>query len=241
MADCNKKTMTVFYLLLGLTVFSLKCEGKIPDFIKQFIAFFTSKPASPPTDAKVDSLVNQNIMYRFFDEAFTPGGFQYAYPEKSKVTIAEGIARNGNASLQFDLASDDYSGGSVCLYNNEYDLRPLLKKAALQFWIKGAVGNELTTVALIDEEKTDQRKTVVRVPVHWFGPITTEWTLISIPLESFIRLNERGFYWDDNRKEEVPADFDWKRVAEFRIEVKKDENKSFRVWIDDIFIVKTAR
>ena len=166
----------------------------------------------------------------------------YVYPEESKLSIVEDIAKNGEVSLQFDLIAGDYSGGAVCLYNTTYDLRPYIKKAALQFWIRGEQGNEKAQAALVDEAKSDGRKTVVRVPVEWYGRITKEWSLISIPLEHFVRLNEKGVYWDKRWKDkELPGDFDWDKVAEFRMEVRKDENKSFRVWVDDIVIVRITR
>jgi len=185
-----------------------------------------------------DNRGGKNIMFRFFDEAFTPGGFVYAYPEESKVAITENEAKNGEVSLQFDLVASAYSGGSVCLYNGTYDLRSAKKRgASLEFWVKGAVGNESVLVALVDEAVSDDQKTVVRLRVDWVGcdSITTDWTPVSIPLDKF---KDKGVYWNPIDSVEIREPFNWGEVAEFRIEARKDENRSFRIWVDDIFIVR---
>ncbi|MDR2578903.1 MAG: hypothetical protein LBC70_08895 [Chitinispirillales bacterium] len=180
------------------------------------------------------------VVFRFFDEDFISGGFDYAYPEASRVMITEDPAnvKNGEAALQFDLVADDFSGGAVCLWNMTYDLTPhLATGGALQFWIKGARGGEIATVALADDENNNGKKTVVRLPINNYGGITTEWTQISVPLRDFGR---RGVYWDAKNKVEVPEPFQWDQVAEFRIEIARGNNPSFRVWVDDIFIVSNV-
>lgn len=188
-------------------------------------------------DKKEDS-DRQKVLFRFFDDAFTPGGFKYAYPEESNVVITENEAKNGEVSLQFDLVASAYSGGSVCLYNGTYDLRDARKRGAeLSFWVKGAVGNESVLVALVDEAVSDDKKTVVRLRVDWYGcdSITTDWTPVSIPLKEF---RDKGVYWNPVDSVEIEEPFDWGEVAEFRIEARKDENRTLRVWVDDIFIVR---
>jgi hypothetical protein len=172
----------------------------------------------------------------FFEEYYIAGGFPYVFPEKSKVTIDPNVFKNGEVSLRFDLVPDAYSGGSVCLYKMLYDLKPYLKKGALQFWIKGETGMEIAWIALVDDEKSDGRKTVVRLPTMLYGGISKEWSLMTIPLRDF---GSGGMYWDEKAQLEINRGFDWDKVAEFRIEVKKDDkNKSFRAWADDIVIVK---
>lgn len=178
------------------------------------------------------------IVGKFFDEIYAGNGFQYAYPESSEVSIVQGSAKSGKASVRFRLAADDYSGGSICLNDKVLALRPFLKTGALQFWIRGIRGNEKAWVALVDEEKSDGRKTVVRLPIEWFGGIKADWSFISIPIENF---GEQGVYWDakDNREADNP--FDWDKVAEFRIESKKGENPVFEVQVDDIVFVNLQR
>ena len=181
---------------------------------------------------------NIEIFDWFFSESYAHNGFQYAYPASSSVTVAKGNAHGGRYALQFDLDPDDYSGGSICLGDRVYNLKPFFRKGTLQFWAKGAAGNEKAWVALVDDEKSDGHKTVVRLEIGWFGPVTTDWTLFSIPLEKF---GERGVFWDAKEQREVDDAFDWERVAEFRIEVKKGDNSTFRLWVDDVVIVKSLR
>jgi hypothetical protein len=215
--------VSVFTLLLTFSAFSWK---------------FPWKPFSPPKDSVEVKNDESHIFKRFFNETFAYGGFQYSYPEASSVSVVNGIAHSGKVSLCFDLAADDYSGGAVCLQDKVYDLKPVFQKAVLQFWVKGSRGSEKGWVALVDEEKADGHKTVVRVEIDWFGGISTDWSLISIPLEHF---GERGVYWDEVKQREVEEDFEWDKVAEFRIEIKKGDNESFRIWVDDIVIVRSLR
>jgi len=178
---------------------------------------------------------SDNVVFRFFDEDFISGGYPYWYPDNSNVFIPEESGKNGEVALQFDLIANDYSGGSVCLYNLLYDLEPYYSRGALQFWIKGKNGGEIAWAALVDEENSDGKKTVVRLPIQNYGGISSEWKLISIPLADF---GKRGVYWDEKKRVEVPERFNWKGVAEFRLEIKKADNQEFTAWVDDIFIVK---
>lgn len=173
------------------------------------------------------------LVYRFFDEDFVSGGFSYVYPDESKVFIPEESGKNGEVALQFELVADDYSGGSICLYNLLYDVTPYIVTGALEFWIKGDQGGEVAWIALVDDETGDGCKTAVRLPLNDYGGITDEWKKISIPLSDF---GNRGVYWDAKKRVEVPKKFDWDKVVEFRIEIKKGDNKAFKVWADDLFI-----
>lgn len=214
-------------LMIVLSFFSFAYSWKIP-----------WKPFSSSSDSTEMKSNDTRIIGRFFDETFAHSGYQYSYPEGSSVSVSNETAHQGRVSLLFNLDANNYSGGSVCLQDKVYNLKQDFQKAALQFWIKGAVGSEKGWVALVDEEKIDGRKTVVRLEIDWFGGIGTEWSLISIPLKHF---GENGVYWDEKDQREIDSVFDWDKVAEFRIEVKKGDNKSFRVWIDDIVIVKVSR
>ncbi len=191
--------------------------------------------AMQTADRPGKAAADPNLVYRFFDEAFVSGGYEYAYPDESRVFIPEESGKNGEVSLQFDLVADDYSGGSVCLYNLLYDLHPYLTTGALAFWIKGAQGGEVAWVALVDDENSDGKKTVTRLPLSSYGGITNEWTRITIPLVDF---GARGVFWDAKKRVELPEEFDWDKVAEFRIEIKKGDNEKFRVWVDDIVVLQ---
>ncbi len=175
------------------------------------------------------------VVARFFGDDFVSGGYQYTYPDAAKVFIPEESGHESEVSLQFDLTADDYSGGSVCLYNLMYDLTPYYSKGALQFWIKGARGGEIAWVALVDDENRDGMKTVVRIPLNDFGGIGNDWKLVSIPLAKFGR---KGVFWDAKKRVEISQPFDWTAVTEFRLEIKKGDNPSFRVWADDIAVLR---
>lgn len=178
---------------------------------------------------------NDDVVFRFFDEDFVSGGYAYWYPDESKVFIPEESGKNGEVALLFNLIANDYSGGSVCLYNLLYDMRPYYSQGALQFWIKGNDGGEIAWAALVDDENADAKKTVVRLPLQNYGGIKNEWTKISIPLADF---GNRGVFWDPKKRVEVPEKFCWDAVTEFRVEIKKADNPAFKVWVDDIFICK---
>ena len=48
-------------------------------------------------------------------------------------------------------------------------------------------------------------------------------------------------YWDAKNTREVMLPFSWENFKGFRLEVRKDENESFKVWIDDIVIKKHGK
>jgi hypothetical protein len=193
------------------------------------------QPADAALGQDAAAKADPRIVARFFDEDFVAGGYQYTYPDAAKVFIPEESGHESEVSLQFDLEAGDYSGGSVCLYNLMYDLTPYYSRGALRFWIKGARGGEIAWVALVDDENRDGKKTVVRIPLNDHGGITAEWRQVSIPLAAFGR---KGVFWDAKKRIETPMPFDWTAVTEFRIEIKKAENPSFRVWVDDIAILR---
>jgi hypothetical protein len=200
-----------------------------------FPGWLQFKPLKKAESSLQKTSVDPKLVFRFFDEDFISGGYPYWYPENSKVFIPEESGKNGEVALEFDLNAGEYSGGSVCLYNMQYDLRPFYSSGALQFWIKGVKGGEIAWAALVDDENSDGKKTVVRLPVNNYGGISKEWKLISIPLADF---GKRGVFWDARKRVEIPERFQWDAVCEFRLEIKKNDNESFKAWVDDIFIMK---
>lgn len=168
----------------------------------------------------------------FFDERLAPGGFLYAYPNKSIISDIDTISKNGIFSVQMTLDAADYSGGALSL-GNSVDLRAYRNNGALKFWIKGKNGGEKTWIALMDQSSSSREKAAVRLPLNRYIKITTEWKLVSIPLFHF---SDKGVFWDANRKAEIPCDIDWNRITEMRVEIKKNENRAFTVFLDDICI-----
>jgi hypothetical protein len=233
-----KKTAFILAGLAALIALILSCGGQLE---LRPVGGWPKELSTAAAAKKTGVAGESQVVFRFFEEDFTPGGFEYVYPEKSKVFINERRehVKNGEASLQFDLIPDDYSGGAVCLYNMMYDLTPYLETGgALQFWIKGMNGGEIAYAALADDETNNGKKTVVRLPINKYGGIKKDdWTQISIPLVDF---GERGMWWDPKTRQESPEMFQWDKVKEFRLQIDKGVNKEFTVWIDDIFVVSNV-
>lgn len=218
----NRKTLfSSFFIISTLLMVGCGVTLKpLPDMVKKI------------GDVKKE---NPNIVFRFFDEDYAGGGYEYKYPDESKVFIAEESGKNGEVAVQMDLVANDYSGGAVVMYTVQYDLTPYYSRGALEFWIRGENGNEIGFVNLADSEDGDGIKTEIKVPISDYAEITTGWTHVSIPLADF---GKRGAYWDAKKKIEVPSRFEWDRVKEFLITIEKGRNSKFTVWVDDIFVVK---
>lgn len=176
------------------------------------------------------------VVYKFFDEQYRQGGFDYAYGGKSKgVTITKDGGYKSKAALQINLDPKDYSGASVCLYNETFDLNKYMLDSKIEFYIKGKLGGEQLLIGLLDEEITDGKKTQVKMSLNKYVQVTKDWQKVSIPLVDF---PDRGLYWDQTKKTELPARIDWNKIAEIRFSIDKGTNPSFDVWVDNIEIVK---
>jgi hypothetical protein len=229
----KRRTGVIIAGLFAVTAFIVGCGLQL----RPLGGAAVDTEALAASSKKAVSTGESQVVFRFFDEQFVSGGYEYTYPDESKVFIPENSGKNGEVSLQFDLVANDYSGGSVCLYNMMYDINPYIATGALQFWVKGNLGSEIAWAALVDDENGDGKKTVLRLPINNYGGITKDWTLVSIPLVDF---GKRGVFWDAKKRVEVPEPFQWDKVCEFRIEIKKNENPAFRIWVDDIFIASNV-
>ncbi len=178
-------------------------------------------------------------VYKFFDEQYRPGGYDYSYGGTSKgVTITKAGGYKSKAALNIKLDPKEYSGASICLYNEFFDLNKYMLDSKLEFMIKGKHGGEAVKVGLLDEEVSDGKKTQVVLPMNKYiegGAVTTDWKKVSIPLVDF---PDRGLYWDNTRKSEFPARIDWDKIAEVRFSIDKSAASEFEVWVDNIEIVK---
>ncbi len=177
------------------------------------------------------------VVYKFFDEAYRQGGFDYSYGGKgSAVALDKTSGFKSNSSLKITLDPSDYSGSSICLYNETFDLSKYLLDGAVEFYIKGANGGEQAIFGLLDDEVSDGKKTQVKLSLNKYVQITKDWQLVKIPLADF---PDRGLYWDQTKKAELPDRIDWSKIAEFRVSIDKGTNPSgFQVWIDNVEIVK---
>ena len=181
----------------------------------------------------------KTVVYKFFDEQYRPGGFDYSYGGSSKgVTITKDGGYKSKAALNIKLDPKEYSGASICLYNEFFDLNKYMLDSKVEFMIKGKHGGEAVKVGLLDEEVSDGKKTQVVLPMNKYiegGAVTTDWKKVSIPLVDF---PDRGLYWDNTRKSEFPSRIDWDKIAEIRFSIDKSGASEFEVWVDNIEIVK---
>lgn len=176
------------------------------------------------------------VVYKFFDEQYRQGGYDYAYGGKSKgITITKEGGYKSKAAVQINLDPKDYSGASICLYNETFDLSKYMLDSKLEFYIKGNNGGEQLLIGLLDEEVSDGKKTQVKMSLNKYVQITKDWQKVSIPLIDF---PDRGLYWDQTKKTELPARIDWNKIAEIRFSIDKGTNPSFDISVDNIEIVK---
>ncbi|MGM0443757.1 MAG: carbohydrate binding domain-containing protein [Fibrobacterota bacterium] len=235
------KRITMFPVIAALLLQNVSAVTLEPmDIEERRIGPFTVKPVQ----SVVDSIANYReqfvsdedttIAYKFFEEDYAAGGYDYKYPDASKVYIPEESGKSGQVSVCFDLDPNSYSGGAIVLHGTEMDLSDIVYEGALEFWVKGSTGGEKCNIALADSE-ADGVKTENVVSLENYASIKPFWTKVSIPLADFGR---RGVYWDAKKQTEVPHSFDWSTVKEFLVVIEKGKNPDFKVWMDNIYIKK---
>lgn len=164
------------------------------------------------------------------------GGYTYQYPrENPEPILTDKYAKEGDLSMEIELIASDYSGVAICIAGS-VDLRPYFEEGVIEFWIKGNQGGENALFVLVDDGvKSNGESMQVKLRSKSLGEITTEWKRFSIPLKLF---GNTGVYWDAKNQREVLMPFAWSNFKGVRIEVRKDENTAFKVWIDDVVIKK---
>lgn len=167
------------------------------------------------------------------------GGYTYQYPrENPEPVLTDKFAMEGALSMEIELIASDYSGVAICIAGS-VDLDPYYEEGVLEFWLKGDKGGENALFVLVDDGvKSGGESMQVKLRSKSLGEITTEWKHFSIPLKLF---GKTGVYWDAKNTREVMLPFAWSNFKGFRLEVRKDENESFKVWIDDIVIKKHGK
>ena len=167
------------------------------------------------------------------------GGYTYQYPrENPEPFMTDKYAKEGALSMEIELIASDYSGVAICIAGS-VDLTPYLEEGVLEFWIKGNKGGENALFVLVDDGvKSGGESLQVKLRSSSFGEITTEWKHVSIPLKLF---GMTGLYWDAKNTRDVFMPFGWANFKGFRLEVRKDENTEFKVWIDDVVIKKHGK
>jgi len=167
------------------------------------------------------------------------GGYTYQYPrENPEPFMTDKYAKQGDLSMEIELLANDYSGVAIAIAGTA-NLVPHMEEGALEFWIKGNKGGEVCQYVLLDDGvKSNGESLQVKIGSKSFGDITTDWQHVSVPLKIF---GETGVYWDVKNQREVMMPFAWENVKGFRIEVRKDENAEFKVWVDDVVIKKIGQ
>ncbi len=216
--------------------FALGMAGCILKPIPQPDVPASSVPGHQPTAKESGLHEGAYPVYTFYDEDFQQGGFTYVYGGSTKISQQEDEGHGALGSdyfLHYDLDPRDYSGAAVCLWNQSFDLTPYLKSGAVVFQARGLRGGEKIKIGLVDDEKSDGWKTVVRVDLSpKYGVIKKgEWTTFMIPLRDF---GKRGVAWDAARGVEMGQPFQWDLVQEFRVLTNKGDNPEGKVDIDNV-------
>lgn len=207
----NSKYFLIFTIIIAIVFNCTNVKIKAPDF---------------GASVKHDSLTS----IFFFDEQIQASGFSYAYPAKSTVCLVDTVSKNGLYSLKISLDPTSYSGAIICR-GKSVDLSCYRDNAVLKFWIKGDNAQEIASIGIADECHQSENKTIVRLPINKYSSINTEWQQVSIPLIDF---SDHGVYWNEFNMVEIPRDINWTRISEIRIEIQKNKNSSFNIFLDDI-------
>lgn len=168
------------------------------------------------------------------------GGYTYQYPRENPAPFMTDAAgsKQGDLAMEIELIASDYSGVAICIAGSS-DLTPYLEDGVLEFWIKGNVGGEKALFVLVDDGvKSNGEAFQVKLSSTSYGELTTDWKKFSIPLKTF---GETGVYWDLKNKKDVFGKFAWTNFKGFRLEVRKDVNTAFKVWVDDVVIKKVGQ
>ncbi|MCQ2121428.1 MAG: sugar-binding protein [Fibrobacter sp.] len=219
--------------LVGIAVLSLMTASfaSFSDYRDRDASHFIVKEVKPfHSDADVVSVVMREGIPR-------GGGYTYQYPRENPEPFMTDVAgsKEGDLAMQIELIADDYSGVAICVAGS-VDLTPYLEEGVLEFWIKGEKGEENALFVLVDDGvKSNGESLQVKLRSKSFGEITKEWKHFSIPLKNF---GMTGLYWDAKNTRDVMLPFAWSNFKGFRLEVRKGENESFKVWMDDIVIKK---
>ncbi|MFA5148340.1 MAG: carbohydrate binding domain-containing protein [Candidatus Omnitrophota bacterium] len=164
------------------------------------------------------------------------GRYTYAYPSTSTIEIAEAGAKDGKSCLALVLDRKEYSGGAFA-FNDPIDVSQIRETGALEFWVKGGKGGERLEIALVNEQ-ADGKKTESVISLNSVGSVDAQWKKIAIPLKLFPK---KGIYWDADKGKELPAEFDWKNVTEFKVRTRPAQGTDdIRLYFDNIAFTRNA-
>lgn len=152
-------------------------------------------------------------------------------------SLTDSLSREGRFSLEVRLRGDEESACSVCL-PSPLNLVGAFPGGLLEFWVRGASGNEAFDLGLRDDGVNGARRPLtVRVNSRSFSVIKRgEWNRLRIPLRAF---GIRGSYAAarGGRPAGIAYNaFHWAGVRCLSLEIEKGRQKEFRVWIDGLRI-----
>ncbi|MFA5093730.1 MAG: carbohydrate binding domain-containing protein [Candidatus Omnitrophota bacterium] len=164
------------------------------------------------------------------------GRYVYAYPSTSTIEVAEEGAKDGRACLALTLDHQDYSGGAFA-FSAPIDLSSIRDEGALSFWIKGGKGGERLEIALVNEQE-DGKKAESVLSLNSIASVDNQWKKVTIPIKLFPK---KGICWDAMNGKEIPVDFDWKNVTEFKVRTRPVQgNGDVKLFFDDIVFLKSS-
>jgi hypothetical protein len=230
----NKLSVVLSRISVAALLFTSVASASFTDFRDRDQDRFAAKLAKP---FKADKEVAVVVMREGIPRG---GGYTYQYPRENpepKMTDISG-AKQGDLAMEIELIASDYSGVAICIAGSA-DLTPYYEDGALEFWLKGNKGAENALFVLVDDGvKSNGESFQVKLRSKSFPEISKEWQHYSIPLKMF---GTNGVYWDAKNLKEVMGPFAWSNFKGFRLEVRKDENTEFKVWIDDVVIKKVGQ
>ncbi len=139
---------------------------------------------------------------------------------------------SGKASLKCVLNGAEYSG-VICDTGAMFDIKKAREDGyVLRFWIKGATGGEPIWLSLTDS-KEDNKEVEVTLDFAKYGPVSSEWKQIEIPLKDF---GDIGGYYDGSKMVDgVPCD--WTKMEEFRVKDNRSGRALYTVYVDEVVVV----
>ncbi len=180
-----------------------------------------------------------NLAIAFVDDNMVPGAQVWMYPDGSgypRPAMTDVQAKDGRFSLEVILKADAYSGGAVCS-PAPVDLSPYLETGVVELWVKGAEGQEVFSVGLLDNGNNPAGRALqLWVNSRSFAKVSKEeWKRVRFPLRA---LGTRGSYWSEEVNARIFNTFNWKQVSCFTFDIDKERHKSFKIWMDNVTILK---
>ncbi|MDB5048786.1 MAG: cellulose-binding domain protein [Fibrobacteres bacterium] len=182
-----------------------------------------------------------NVIAEFVGEGVIPGAQVWMYPAGSGYPLpgmTDAKAHSGRASLEVVLKADAYSGGAICA-PAPLNIAPYLESGVLEFWVQGAEGQEVFSIGLLDNgDNPIGRQLQVMVNSRSFSKVKKgEWKRIRIPLKAF---GSRGGYWSEEINARISGALNNSSISCFSFDIDKERHKTFKIWIDDARLLKTA-